>query len=129
MFLPSYFSIFLCVITCLSLTLHKKLQNLPKNVSITRMDEKKLHTREFQLKGIGGNMGYKSCFKKGLLENNRVFQTLVTYRHWKRYLFRTYQMHFSNISKVYKVSYSKNTLFLLQNYVTPRPQQNCPPTV
>ena len=35
-------------------------------------------------------------------------------------------MHFSNISKVYKVSYSKNTLFLLQNYVTPRPQQIAP---
>ena len=39
--------------TCLSLTLRKKLENLSKNGSIPRMDEKKLHTREFQLKGIG----------------------------------------------------------------------------
>ena len=52
------------MITCLSLTLHKKLQNLPKNVSITRMDEKKLHTREFQLKGIGGNMRGKLLQKR-----------------------------------------------------------------
>ena len=57
MFLPSWFSIFLCVMTCLSLTLCQKLWNLPKkNLSMPKMDEKKLHTREFQLKNSGGNM-------------------------------------------------------------------------
>ena len=50
--------------TCLSLTLRKKLQNLPKNVSIPRMDEKILHTQEFQLKGIGGNMRYNLLQKR-----------------------------------------------------------------
>ena len=37
-----------------------------EKVSIPRMDEKKLHTQEFQLKTIDGNMRYK-LFKKGLL--------------------------------------------------------------
>ena len=31
---------------------------------MSRMDEKKLHTREFQLKGGGGNMGYKLLQKR-----------------------------------------------------------------
>ena len=51
MFLPSYFSIFLCAMTCLSLTLCKTFfKNVQKkNVSIPMMDEKKLHIREFQM--------------------------------------------------------------------------------
>ena len=53
MFLPSYFSIFLCVM--------QKTLKPSKKLSIPRMDEKKLHTLEFQLKGAGGNM---RCFKK-----------------------------------------------------------------
>ena len=31
---------------------------------MSRMDEKKLHTREFQLKGGGGNMGCKLLQKR-----------------------------------------------------------------
>ena len=38
-------------------TTQKTLKPSKKNVSMPRMDEKKLHTREFQLKGSGGNMG------------------------------------------------------------------------
>ena len=41
------------------------------------MDEKKLHTREFQLKGIGGRVSVepwdRSCFKKGLLEKQHLW--------------------------------------------------------
>ena len=37
-----------------------------EKVSIPRMDEKKLHTQEFQLKTIDRNMRYK-LLKKGLL--------------------------------------------------------------
>ena len=45
------FLFFLSAMACFSLTLCK---NLPRKiVSILRMDEKKLHTLEFQLKGIG----------------------------------------------------------------------------
>ena len=40
------------------------------------MDEKKLHSLEFQLKGISGNMRC-SCFKRGLLEK-QVYQTLAS---------------------------------------------------
>ena len=39
-------------------------KNLPKNVSMLRVDEKKLHTQEFQLKGIGKNMRYKLLQKR-----------------------------------------------------------------
>ena len=52
-----------------------------KNFSISRMDEKKLHSLEFQLKSIGGNMRYKYPSKKVYWKNNRVFQTLATYHH------------------------------------------------
>ena len=70
MFLPSWFSIFFYV-WCLSFinTMQKTL-NLPKNVSKSKMDEKKLHTREFQLKGSSGNMRCK-LLQKGLLEKQQ----------------------------------------------------------
>ena len=65
MFLPLCFSIFFCVMTCLSLTLHKKtLKPSQKNVSMPRMDDKKLHIREFQLKGSGRNMRCKLLQKR-----------------------------------------------------------------
>ena len=43
-----------------TLTLRKKLKTpSKKKVSIPRIDEKKFHTREFQLKDIGRNMRCK----------------------------------------------------------------------
>ena len=68
--------------TCLSLTLRKKLKSLPKkHVSIPKIDEEKLHSREFQLKGVGGNMRCMLLQKRFTGKKNRVFQTLATYRH------------------------------------------------
>ena len=64
-FLPSYFSIFLCAMTYLH-----NFKTMQKNVLIPRMDEKKLHTWEFQLKGISKTWD-ASCFKKGLLERQQ----------------------------------------------------------
>ena len=59
------------------------------------MDEKKLHTWEFQLKGILRNMKYKLLPKKFYWKNSRVFQMLAIYFHWKdiftelnRYIFQ-----------------------------------------
>ena len=67
--------------TFISLTLRKKLQNLSKKMcSIPRMDEKKLHTQEFQLKGIGRNMRCKLLQKRST-GKAAVFQTLVIYLH------------------------------------------------
>ena len=65
-FSQSYFSNSLCAMTCLSLTLCKKTlkRSTQKNVSIPRMDEKKLHTQEFQLKGISRNMRCKLLQKR-----------------------------------------------------------------
>ena len=54
--LSSYFSIILCATTCLSLIPCKNFKTFQKNVSVPRKNEKKLHTQEFQLKSIGGNM-------------------------------------------------------------------------
>ena len=42
----------------------KNFKPLKKNVSIPRTDEKKLHTREFQQKGIDGNMKCKLLQKR-----------------------------------------------------------------
>ena len=72
-----------------------KKKNKKKNVSRPRMDEKKLHTWEFQLKGILRNMKYKLLPKKFYWKNSRVFQMLAIYFHWKdiftelnRYIFQ-----------------------------------------
>ena len=62
------------------------------------MDEKKLHTQECQLKHVGENMrcnllqrrstgkttGCSKHLRHITIENNRMFQTLVTYCHWKQ---------------------------------------------
>ena len=44
--------------------MQKTLKPSKKNVSGTRMDDKKLHTWEFQLKGSGGNMRCKLLQKR-----------------------------------------------------------------
>ena len=64
--------------TCLSVTLHSK--TFQKNVSIPRLDEKKLHTWEFQLKGISGNIRYK-LLQKRPTGKTTVFQTPVAICH------------------------------------------------
>ena len=60
-------------------TTQKTLKPSKKNVSISKVDEKKLHTLEFR---VAAETWDASCFKKGL----------ATYRHWKRYFFRTWLM-------------------------------------
>ena len=45
-------------------TTQKTLKSSKKNVSIPRMDEKKLHSLEFQLKSIGRNMRCKLLQKR-----------------------------------------------------------------
>ena len=87
------------MITCLSLTLHKKLQNLPKNVSITRMDEKKIYNREFQLKGIGGNVRGK------LLQKWSTGKTTKCSKHLRHIAIE--KMFFQNLTKL---RYRKNTM-------------------
>ena len=45
-------------------TMQKTLKTSEKNASFPRMGEKKLHTQEFQLKGIGRNMRCKLLQKR-----------------------------------------------------------------
>ena len=68
MFLLSHFCTFLSAMTCISLTLCKKTLKPSKKYfnSQDKSFEKKLHTPEFQLKGIGGNMRWKLLQKRSL---------------------------------------------------------------
>ena len=81
---------FLCVITCLSLALRKKLLNLPKKMfqRLGWMRKNFIPAEEnFVLSwSVAAETWDASCFKKGLLENNRMFQTLAPYCHWKNIL-------------------------------------------
>ena len=56
-------------------TTQETLKHSKKNVSIPRMDEKKPHTREFQLTGIGGDMRYK------LLQKMSTGNTTESFKH------------------------------------------------
>ena len=58
------FLFFMCDDLSFINTTQKTLKPSKKNVSIPRMDKKKLHTREFQLKGIGRKMTCKLLQKR-----------------------------------------------------------------
>ena len=55
---------FMCDDLSFTNTTQKNFKTFQKNVLIPKIDEKKLHTLEFQLKGIGGNMRCKLLQKR-----------------------------------------------------------------
>ena len=70
------FYFFMCDDLSFINTAQKPLKPAKKNVSIPRMDEKKLHTREFHtLKGIGGNTRCK------LLQKSSTGKTTECFKH------------------------------------------------
>ena len=81
--------------------MQKNFKTFQKNVSMPRMEEEKLHTREFQLKGSGG---YMRCKK---LQNRFTGKTTECSKHLchivieKDILSELNRCIFSNISKVY----------------------------
>ena len=82
--------------------MQKTLKPSKENVSNPRMDEKKLHKQVFQLKGIGGNM------RCTLLQKRSTGKTTACSKHLRHIaiekdIFSELNMHFSNISKVYKL--------------------------
>ena len=82
-------------------TKQKTFKTFPKNVSMSRMNVKKLHTWEFQLRD-----------KRGLLENQQCSKHSLHIAIEKDIL--SEQMNFSNISQISHnktPSYSKNTLY------------------
>ena len=81
--MPSYFSIFLCVMTCLSLTLRKKLQNLQKKGFIYQDGWEKTSYPGISAEGYRRKHEMQVASKKVYWKSNRVFQTLATYCHWK----------------------------------------------
>ena len=120
------FLFFLCVMTCLSLTLRKKTSNLPKkNVSMPRMDEKKLHTRECQLKGSGGNMRCKLLQKRFTGKTTECSKNLCHIAIEKCILSELNRCIFQLSLKYIKLVIPK-ILFMLVlcslNKVTPRPR-------
>ena len=68
------------------------------------MDEKKLHTGEFQVKGIGGNMRCRVLLKKGLPEKHLQHITI------EKYIFSELNRWIFQISLKY-INYSKNTVY------------------
>ena len=58
------FLFFMCDDLSFINTMQKTLKPSQKNVSMPRMDERKLHTQEFQLKGSDRNMRCNFYFKK-----------------------------------------------------------------
>ena len=68
-------------------TTQKTLKSSKKNVSMPRMVEKKLHTREFQLKGRKHEM--QATSKKGLVEKQQSVPNTYAIFPSKRYFIRT----------------------------------------
>ena len=66
---------FLCDDLSFFNTTQKTLKLSKNNVSMPRMDEKKLHAREFQLKGSGGNMRGKLLQKRFFGKEQSVLNT------------------------------------------------------
>ena len=105
----------------------KTLKPSEKNVSIPRMDEKKLHASEFRLKGISGNMRCK-LLQKDLMEKQLSVPNTCNILSLKKIFFQNLTDAFFKYL-ITILRYSKNTLytdilqfsFLLQNYVTPPP--------
>ena len=93
-------------------TAQKNFKTFPKNVSIPRMDEKKLHIREFQLKGIGRNM-MQVASKKVSCKNNRVIQTVFTNCLEKDFYFSELNRCIFQISLKYIKVVTPETLFIL----------------
>ena len=82
-----------------------------KNISMPRMNEKKFHTWEFQLKYSSRNMGCK------LLQKRFTGKTTECSKHLRhiaieKNILSELKMNFSNTSKVFYVSYSKDTLYV-----------------
>ena len=71
------FLFFMCNDLSFINTTEKTLKPSKKNVLIPRMDQKKLHTREFQLKGIGWNMRCK------LLQKSSTGKTTECSKHFQ----------------------------------------------
>ena len=69
------FYFFMCDDLSFINTMKKTLKPSQKNNSMSRMDEKKLHTQEFQLKGSRGNMRCKLLQKRFTGKNLRSTNT------------------------------------------------------
>ena len=102
----------------------KTLKPSEKNVSIPRMDEKKLHASEFRLKGISGKMRCK-LLQKDLMEKQLSVPNTCDILSLKKIFFQNLTDAFFKYL-ITILRYSKNTLytdilqfsFLLQNYVS-----------
>ena len=79
--------------TCLSLTLRKKLLNLPKKLfQCLGWMRKNFIPGSFNWSVAAEAYEMQVASKKVYWKNNRMFQTLAPYCHWKKYFFRTQQL-------------------------------------
>ena len=93
------FYFFMCDDLSFINTTQKTLKPSKKNVSMPRMDEKKLHTWEFQLKGSGGNTRCKLLQKRFTGKTTELNRTLSELT----------DAFFKYLLSI--LSYSKNTLY------------------
>ena len=91
---------FLCDDLSFINTTEKTLKTYQKNVSVPRMDEKKCHTQEFQLKGIGGNMRCR-LLQKGLLEKQQSVSNTFNILSLTKVFFQNLRCIFQISVKVY----------------------------
>ena len=81
---------FLCVMTCLLLTLHKKTFKIFQRKCINCEDGwEKTSYPGISAEGYQRKYEMQVASKKVYWKNSTVFQTLATYCHWKRCFFRT----------------------------------------
>ena len=101
MFLPSCFSIFLCVMTCLSLTLRKKTLKPSKRMfQCPGWMIKNFIPRDFSWR-VATETWDASFFKKGLLEKQQSVSNTCAILALKKIFYQNFTDAFFKIHKVY----------------------------
>ena len=117
-------------------TMQKTLKPSKKNVSIPRMNEKKLHTLEFQLKGISGNIRCKLLQKRSTgktTECSKHLQHITTekdiFSEFDRCIFQISQKYIKLvIQKIFFILKLCNFNFNFYFKIMCPSQQNYPPS-
>ena len=127
------FYFFMCDDLSFINTTQKTLKPPPKNVSMPRMDEKKLHIRKFQLKGSGGKMRCKLLQKRFTRKTTECSKHL---RHiaiekdilseFNRCIFQI-SLKYIKLFQKYSLYWYYAVLIFTSKLRDPPPQQNYPP--
>ena len=116
------------------ITTTQKTLKPSKNLLIPRMDEKKMSYPGISAEGYQQKHKMQVASKKGYWKNNRVFQALVTYCHWKIFsqnladaFFKYLKIIFSYLFQKYSLCWYYAVLIFTLKLRDPSPQQHTPP--